>query len=646
MDVPEDVRNLGGVLAKAGAPGATLNSMIIGSSAAGGFDSSGLDGDGDEDMGSSVMGTVGGRTPKPKAVRGKGKKTLAAVPGHQVVASSSIAASAPVPRTPKGKSPSKKKAGASGVPSVGEQTPGGTAIPASFSDLLMAAGVYSQPTTTTKIGTSATRGSANADDGEDEIDELESEDDPTNLNESPKRRRVEGAAPSSWVPGQTLTSGQLPQYQQQSVAGPSVPRNPLNSSTGSEGTMHATALDLLALASFGSQDPSSSNPSSQPVASSSSSRLGGVMASSQPSLSHNGFGGEGLVSLDAPFVLRSSPDPPHGRSSPSFYPAQATPLRPQHGQYQNDDVFSPSTPGSSIPSRVKDFSMGGGGTNGGPESPFGSPSGQAAAAGGGTGGAGNFVNLSSANIQTANTANNMPARRVRSPYLKWSNEEDELLARVSPRRVCVRSLPSRNFSPLSYFVFRPQGVAKYGQKWDLVSKAVPTRSYHQCRQRWLRKLGELQSSRLSLRFLFLFFTRSHPFPLSLSSSQASLTTSLPFPRRLAMQRRSLEVTLRRRLDLCSPRHFVPSFCTFTLYSSVLHPHVSISTSVVISYAPTYIFSPLIHRLYLFPASELASNRRADLASPRSGGDCRVDLAGRDEPLKRGQTTTFDCVVLL
>ncbi|CDZ98775.1 homeodomain-like containing protein [Phaffia rhodozyma] len=60
------------------------------------------------------------------------------------------------------------------------------------------------------------------------------------------------------------------------------------------------------------------------------------------------------------------------------------------------------------------------------------------------------------------TAAGMPARRVRSPYLKWSIREDELLAR---------------------------GVAKYGQKWDLVSKTVPTRSYHQCRQRWLRKLG-------------------------------------------------------------------------------------------------------------------------------------------------------------
>ena len=52
--------------------------------------------------------------------------------------------------------------------------------------------------------------------------------------------------------------------------------------------------------------------------------------------------------------------------------------------------------------------------------------------------------------------NNMPARRIRSPYLKWTNEEDELLARA---------------------------VAEHGEKWDMVSKGVPTRSYHQVRQR-------------------------------------------------------------------------------------------------------------------------------------------------------------------
>ncbi|WVQ93961.1 hypothetical protein IAU59_001039 [Kwoniella sp. CBS 9459] len=67
-------------------------------------------------------------------------------------------------------------------------------------------------------------------------------------------------------------------------------------------------------------------------------------------------------------------------------------------------------------------------------------------------GLGKYVHLTSS----------MPARRVRSPYLKWTVEEDELLARA---------------------------VAIHGEKWDLVSKGVPTRSYHQVRQRWLRKTG-------------------------------------------------------------------------------------------------------------------------------------------------------------
>ncbi|KLT39484.1 hypothetical protein CC85DRAFT_288465 [Cutaneotrichosporon oleaginosum] len=67
-------------------------------------------------------------------------------------------------------------------------------------------------------------------------------------------------------------------------------------------------------------------------------------------------------------------------------------------------------------------------------------------------GLGKYVHLSST----------VPARRVRSPYLKWTKEEDELLTRA---------------------------VMEHGEKWDLVSKCVPTRSYHQVRQRWLRKTG-------------------------------------------------------------------------------------------------------------------------------------------------------------
>ncbi|GJJ11417.1 hypothetical protein Clacol_005650 [Clathrus columnatus] len=53
-----------------------------------------------------------------------------------------------------------------------------------------------------------------------------------------------------------------------------------------------------------------------------------------------------------------------------------------------------------------------------------------------------------------------PPRRTRSPYTRWTKEEDELLAKA---------------------------VAQYGQKWDLVQKELPSRSYHQVRQRWLRR---------------------------------------------------------------------------------------------------------------------------------------------------------------
>ncbi|BEI90168.1 uncharacterized protein CcaverHIS019_0302380 [Cutaneotrichosporon cavernicola] len=89
----------------------------------------------------------------------------------------------------------------------------------------------------------------------------------------------------------------------------------------------------------------------------------------------------------------------------------------------------------------------------GPDNPFvGSPNAFQSPTGAAVPGLGKYVHLSST----------VPARRVRSPYLKWTKEEDELLTRA---------------------------VMEHGEKWDLVSKCVPTRSYHQVRQRWLRKTG-------------------------------------------------------------------------------------------------------------------------------------------------------------
>lgn len=84
-------------------------------------------------------------------------------------------------------------------------------------------------------------------------------------------------------------------------------------------------------------------------------------------------------------------------------------------------------------------------------------------------------------------------KRQRSPYVKWSKEEDDLLA---------------------------QAVAKYGQKWDLVQKALPSRGYHQVRQRWLRKLGVFDSK----PDLSAFQTGSFP-----SGSRLGETPGSPVP---------------------------------------------------------------------------------------------------------------------
>ncbi|KAI5999806.1 hypothetical protein F5J12DRAFT_846789 [Pisolithus orientalis] len=90
------------------------------------------------------------------------------------------------------------------------------------------------------------------------------------------------------------------------------------------------------------------------------------------------------------------------------------------------------------------------------------------------------------------------SKRQRSPYMKWSKEEDELLT---------------------------QAVAKYGQKWDLVQKALPSRGYHQVRQRWLRKLGVFDSK----PDLSSFQTGSLTSPLTSSMASWSWRPSEPPP---------------------------------------------------------------------------------------------------------------------
>ncbi|KAI6042290.1 hypothetical protein EDC04DRAFT_2662052 [Pisolithus marmoratus] len=101
-------------------------------------------------------------------------------------------------------------------------------------------------------------------------------------------------------------------------------------------------------------------------------------------------------------------------------------------------------------------------------------------------------------------ATHSPAKRQRSPYMKWSKEEDELLT---------------------------QAVAKYGQKWDLVQKALPSRGYHQVRQRWLRKLGVFDTK----PDLSAFQTGTLTSPLTSSTApgpgiaNGSTTPSEPLP---------------------------------------------------------------------------------------------------------------------
>lgn len=44
-------------------------------------------------------------------------------------------------------------------------------------------------------------------------------------------------------------------------------------------------------------------------------------------------------------------------------------------------------------------------------------------------------------------------------------------------------------------------VIKWGQRWDAVAQEVPSRSYHQCRQRWLRGLKSGDNLPPALRHL-------------------------------------------------------------------------------------------------------------------------------------------------
>ncbi|ODN83770.1 hypothetical protein L198_07666 [Cryptococcus wingfieldii CBS 7118] len=303
------------------------------------------------------------------------------------------------------------------APTFPETTPGGS----NFNDLLRAAEMATRPSSpavtdpTILQSVSATRSTTRVcpdDDAE---------------RGSPKRRRG-----SAWGENEPH-KGHAP-----------------SSSQGS-----ASALDLLAQAS--QLDVAKTAPQSspaQPIAS--SSRHPPRLTASSPMES----------SLGAPIDLTPRNGRPHLNQSSSMTDDSLDPsLQTPKGRMRGSSNASEYTPAKYLES-------------GGPSSnnvltttPLSSvpPNPQAAAAAaseGGGGGPGAFASPTGRVVPGLGRywhyTSEMPIKRVRSPYLKWTVEEDELLARA---------------------------VAIHGEKWDLVSKGVPTRSYHQVRQRWLRKTG-------------------------------------------------------------------------------------------------------------------------------------------------------------
>ncbi|KAK8844603.1 hypothetical protein IAR55_006450 [Kwoniella newhampshirensis] len=220
----------------------------------------------------------------------------------------------------------------------------------------------------------------------------------------------------------------------------------------SESQQSASALDLLAQASqldvaqSGEISSSSSGPQLTSAA-----RLGGLLdGGSSPNITPEESAGLGPA-IDLTPLQRHAPAIEDYQIDPSLS-SEMRPLETPKGRPRSSSNASElATPARGYASSTVYPTPGG-------DNPFDDTPKQesigayASPTGGTVPGLGKYVHLTSS----------MPARRVRSPYLKWTVEEDELLARA---------------------------VAIHGEKWDLVSKGVPTRSYHQVRQRWLRKTG-------------------------------------------------------------------------------------------------------------------------------------------------------------
>lgn len=292
-------------------------------------------------------------------------------------------------RTPKGKGRAKGKKAAGSGAMAPPKTPLGTATKGKsrkkddsrtpggslgtpgrgFEDLLAAAQSLQHPHHSTSHPTSTLRDAY--------------AEPPPNLGtptapESPKRRRVGGATSGGWVPGANAPVG--------------------SSDRQGEPTHHSSALDLLA---FATAHDSPAPPSAA--------RLGGLLGSSGDSdVASESGGSAGSTSrgLEPAFALRSESPSLWLDSQPVAGPS-TTPrgLRLPPDTSLLSSSVSPrfsQTP-NALPQRIKEDLA----TDLANQSP---PSGKGGAS---------TVDGAAA-----------PPRRARSPYLKWSVDEDELLARV------------------------------------------------------------------------------------------------------------------------------------------------------------------------------------------------------------------------
>lgn len=405
------------------------------------------------------------------ATKGKGKG-LASAQATPLLprAKRSSKRSLPPPTTP----------GRGGGPARPPQTtPGGS----NFSDLLRAAEMATRPGTPARDSSrvahvpmstmSATRSTTRAREGS------------TSEKGSPTKRARRDPPPSaSWSRGRRISGMEVQEEGDEELEHPPVDfsaADPAESKPADSQQSHpeAFALDLLAQAS--QLDVAQTDSQGSGMQLESAARFEGMLEEGELLLSDSPPSSPGGIGLAPPIDLKdglsNAPDPiedyqidpalsglprpgtgvatPRPRPrGPSFASDIHTPARTYHQQpYPTPDNAYDDTPGrgGSPPCSSRNEML----SHELPPGAFASPTGATVP------GLGKYVHLTSS----------MPARRVRSPYLKWTVEEVGLSIRKA------MSADDRQDELLA------RAVAIHGEKWDLVSKGVPTRSYHQVRQR-------------------------------------------------------------------------------------------------------------------------------------------------------------------